>query len=159
MPAAAPTPSGGLGFGGPQAEDGGASSAAALAASAEQRLKLSVILNLALDAEVARFPQANVREMFTSYVKLQGSEHSEPWPFWLKRFACVKCGVETYGFGNGVCRATSGQSGRVCVETHTTRHLERGGVVMCSRAFPASGGLLYNDRVAGVVGWRQSLDK
>ena len=57
---AAPTPRGGLGFGGPQAEDVGAGSVSPRAITAEPRLKLSVLLNLALDSELARLPQAKV---------------------------------------------------------------------------------------------------
>ena len=51
--AAAHTPSG-LGFGGPQAEDGGAGSVAARATTAEPRLKLSVLLDPALDSDLGR---------------------------------------------------------------------------------------------------------
>ena len=74
--AAAHTPSG-LEFGGPQAEDGGGGSVAARATTAEPPLKLSVLLDPALDSELACLPQARVREMFTSHVKLRGAESSE----------------------------------------------------------------------------------
>ena len=74
--AAAHTPSG-LGFGGLQAEDGGAGSVAARATTAEPRLKLSVLLDPAFDSELACLPQARVREMFTSHVKLRGAEPSD----------------------------------------------------------------------------------
>ena len=53
----------------------------------------------------------------------------------LAQAFCLRyCGVETYEFGNGICRATSSQSSRVCVETQTTRHVERSGVATCCRA-------------------------
>ena len=64
-------PGDGLGFGGPQAEDVGVGFATARATTSEPRLKLSVILDPALDSELMRLPQAKVREMFTSYVKLE----------------------------------------------------------------------------------------
>ena len=62
-------------FCGPQAEDEGAGSVSARAITAEPRLKLSVLLDLAVDSELARLPQSKVRVMFTSCVKLRGAKN------------------------------------------------------------------------------------
>ena len=71
------TASMGLDFG--QADGGRAGSDFVLVTTAEPRLKLSVLLNLALDSELARPPQAKVLEVHTSYVELQKrSEDTEP---------------------------------------------------------------------------------
>ena len=48
-----------------------------LSVTAEPWLKLSVLLDPALDSELARLPQAKVREMFTDYVRLRGATPSE----------------------------------------------------------------------------------
>ena len=45
---------------------------------AEPRLKRSVLLDPALDSELARLSQEKVQEMFTSYVKLRGTQTLEP---------------------------------------------------------------------------------
>ena len=55
----------------------GAGSAAIRATTPERRLKLSVLFGSALDSELVRFRQAEVREMFTSCVKLRGAEPSQ----------------------------------------------------------------------------------
>ena len=55
----------------------GAGSVSLRAITAEPRLKLSVLLGLALDSELARLPPAKVREMSTSYVQLRGAEPCE----------------------------------------------------------------------------------
>ena len=81
--AAAPPPGGGLGFGGAQAEDVGAGSAAARATNAEPRLELSVILVPAFNSELARLPQAKVQDLFTSDCTLRGHRATRSsWPTW-----------------------------------------------------------------------------
>ena len=44
-----------------------------LVTTTEPRLNLSVLLDLALDSDLARPPQAKVRVMFTSHAKLRGA--------------------------------------------------------------------------------------
>ena len=73
--AVADTPNGGLGFGGPRAEDVAAGSAAARATAAQAVGPHAI--HPALDSEVTRLPQSNVREMFISCVKLRGREPFE----------------------------------------------------------------------------------
>ena len=75
--AAAPTPSGRQGLGARQAEEWGAGSVSPQATTAEPRLKLSALLDPALDPELGRLPLAKVREMFASHVNLRGAEPSE----------------------------------------------------------------------------------
>ena len=48
-----------------------ASSVSARSFTAEPCLRFSILLDLALDSELARLPQANFRGIFTSYVKLR----------------------------------------------------------------------------------------
>ena len=63
------SPSGRLGLVGPEAEEPNRPS--------QPSRELSVLLHPALDSELARLPQAKVREMFTSHVKLLEAEPSE----------------------------------------------------------------------------------
>ena len=60
-----------------QAEGGGTRSDSVLVTSAEPRLKLSVLLDTALNSELARPPQAEVLEVHAFYVELRGAVSSE----------------------------------------------------------------------------------
>ena len=76
--AAAPhPPSRGPGFGGNRAEEREAGSDSVLVTTTEARLKLSVLLDPALDSELARPPQAKFLEVHTSHVELRGAKSSE----------------------------------------------------------------------------------
>ena len=71
-------PVGGLGFGGPSATPlGGVVLPTVAPPTGEPRLKLSSILDPALDTELTRLPQSDIRKLFADYEDKRGAEPSE----------------------------------------------------------------------------------
>ena len=57
--------------------------------TAEPRLKLSVLLDPALDSELAPLPQAKVQEMFTDCVGLRGADPPEDFEPTLEQVSAI----------------------------------------------------------------------